>query len=181
MDVKASQVELGSDTLPAHWRIGEFDLLVDAQSVRGKYDREHHRITGASGRGWVAVPGARPHALIPPVAPSKRPAASTAAFAQAVEVVDEVRYPATQIRLAQARSLHPDAQPGQTISLQFDADRTQLRDIVDLGRGIGGWLDTDPPAGRFPVEFADITVDLSGIAAVVAGSVTSPIVGPLFR
>lgn len=95
LDVTASQ-ELGEDALPTHWQIGEFDLMVNAQSVRGEYDREQdHR---ASGRGWVPVPGARPHALAPPVAASvgasagasKRSAASTPALAQAVEVVDEV-------------------------------------------------------------------------------------------
>jgi hypothetical protein len=29
---------------------------------------------------------------------------------------------------------------------------------VDLGRGVPDWLDSDPHAARFPVEFSDLTV-----------------------
>jgi hypothetical protein len=57
--------------------------------------------------------------------------------------------------------------------------------IVEVGRGVRGWLDSDPRAASFPVEFSDLTVNLEearrGLGRVVEGSVTYPGAGPFRR
>jgi hypothetical protein len=71
---------------------------------------------------------------------------------------------------------------GDTISLDLAVDRAALQEIVDLGRGVCDWLDSDPRAARFPVVFSDLTVSLTeaerGLGRVVDGSVTYPVADP---
>jgi hypothetical protein len=102
----------------------------------------------------------------------------------AVEVVADVLHPQTQIRLADAQQLRPDAAIGETISLNLAVDRAVLQGIVERGRGVRDWFDSDPRANRFAVEFSDLTVNLEeaerGVGRVVEG--WSPTVaGPLRR
>ncbi len=170
--------ELGARKVPMHWLIGEFDLEVIADSIDfADFDREAGLIRGVSGRAWVRLHCARPPVILRPELKGPR-------FIHALEVVDEVIHPETQMSIADARTVRPDVQVTENVAIEFAVDRVQLRDIVELGRGVQGWLDTDPPAASFLVEFDDLTVDVSagkGRGTVVDGKAAYPIVGPVPR
>jgi len=169
MDVRDSTSGIAEES-PVHWRIAEFDLLVDPKTVRqGKSDPKGI-VRGVSGRGWVRIPAARPSPLEP--SPTGR------RFVHAVEVVDQVLHPETQIALSDAQAIRSGVTIGETVDVAFDADSAQLRGIVEAGGSVAGWLDVDPIASLVPVEFADLAVDVAH-HLVVDGSVTYPIAGLL--
>ena len=163
--------------LPPSWQVGDFELEI-AELTDGRLDEAAGVFRGAAGKAWLLLPCARPP--IYTVGMLGHPDVSH--LTHAVEVVAEVLHPQTEISLAEARQLRPDAAPGDTISLDLAVDRADLQEIVDLGRGVRDWLDSDPRAARFPVEFSDLTVSLAeakqGLGRVVDGSVTYPVAGP---
>lgn len=156
---------------PVQWRIGGFDLFVDLRTVRqGRPDPVDGIVRGVSGRGWVRVPGAQPTVLEP--SPKGR------RFVHAVEVVDQVEHPDTEVAVADAQAVRPGAAIGETVTVAFDADAAQLRGIIAEGGSVTGWLRTDPPTSLVAVEFSDLAVDVAH-HVVVDGSVTYPIAGLL--
>jgi hypothetical protein len=153
------------------WRIGEFDLLVDARTVRqGEPDPRDGIVRKVSGRGWVRIPGTQPTVLEPSTAGRR--------FVQAVEVVAQVVHPETEIALADAQALRPGAAIGETVAIAFDADAAQLRGIIDEAGSVTSWLESDPLAALVAVEFRDLAVDVAQ-HVVVDGSVTYPVAGLL--
>jgi hypothetical protein len=175
---KSPADELGTREVPLHWLLGEFDLEVIADSITFAHvDHEVGLLRGVSGRAWVKLPCARPLVMVTPTVKGPR-------FSQALEVVDEVLHPGTQLSLADARTIRTDVQIGENVAIDFAVDRSQLREIVELGRGVHGWLDTDPAAARFLVEFDDLTVNVAvghGQGTVLEGTASYPIVGRVPR
>jgi hypothetical protein len=169
-------VLLDGHEVPSEWRVGDFELDVGVLT-EGKFDKKAGVVRGVAGRAWLSLPCARPpiHTGGLPGQPER------SQLTHAVEVVAGVLYPQTQISLADAQRLHPGVAPGETIALNLAVDRADIQGIVEAGRGVGDWLDTDPRAARFAVEFRDLTVSLDeanrGLGRVVAGSVTFPVSG----
>ncbi|NQX13465.1 hypothetical protein HQQ80_17700 [Microbacteriaceae bacterium VKM Ac-2855] len=155
MDVREAFRELGE--LPTRWSIGDAELEIDVALLSGgDVDRETRIIRGVSGRAWTTIPCARPRLLGP-----ERAVRDGRGFLHAVEVVDDLVHPETQILLAAARRVRADAQLGETVTVSFDADRADLRRLLEHGAGIGDLVDADSPRSRFAVEFDDLTVDAS--------------------
>lgn len=157
MEIREAFVEFGLE-LPMRWLMGDSELEIDVDLLReGQFDIDTRVVKGLSGRAWLRIPCARPRVLRPERLVDR---VETSRFVQALEVVDDVVHPETQISLASARSLRPDVKTGESIAIVFDADRRDLKSILDLGRGLGGVLDAETRAARFLVEFDDLTVDL---------------------
>src|SRR5262245_29134859 len=173
-------VNLKGQPVPSLWRVGAFEVEV-AKLTDGRIDPQPRVLRGAAGTAWLRLPCAKP--LVPLIKALQH--AEIPRFAHAVEVVATVLHPQTEIGLAEAQRFRPDAAIGQTISLDVAVDRVGLQSIVDLGRGVSDWLDSDPHAARFVVEFSDLTVDLAeaehGVGRVGGGRVTYPIAGPIRR
>lgn len=171
-------VELGRPDLPLHWLMGDVDLDVVPDSITfARFDRKEGVVRGVSGRAWVKLPCARPPVFVPPDFKGRR-------LSQLLEVVDEVIHPQTQLGLAEARAVRPDVQLGENVAIDFGVDRSQLREIVGLHRGVQGWLETNPPAARFLVELKDLTVNLAaghGVGSVLEGTAEYPIAGRVPR
>ena len=58
----------------------------------------------------------------------------------------EVLHPQTEISFAEAQELRPGVALGDTIPLDLAVEHADLQKIVELGRGVRDWLDSDPPA-----------------------------------
>jgi hypothetical protein len=169
-------VALDGRYVPASWRVGDFELEV-AMLTAGRFDDVAGVLHGVAGTAWLRLPCARPPIYTGSIL--EHPGLSR--LAHAAEVVAEVLHPQTEISLAEALDLRPDVSIGDTVSLDLTVDRSELQDIVQLGRGVRDWLDFDPRAARFQVEFSELTVSLAeaklGLARVVDGTVTYPIAG----
>ena len=163
--------------IPRSWRVGDFELEI-AELTDGRLDDVAAVFRGVAGKAWLRLPCARPP--IYTVGTLAHPDAS--GLAHALEVVTEVLHPQTEIGLAEAQQLQPGVALGDTISLPLSVDRADLQKIVALGRGVRDWLDSDPRAAGFPVEFSELTVSLEeanrGLGRVIDGSVTYPVAGP---
>jgi hypothetical protein len=169
-------VVLDGREIPPTWFVGDFELEV-AEVTDGRYDEATDVLRGVGGKAWLRLPCARPP--IHTVGALERPDVSR--LTHGVEVVAEVLHPQTEISITEAQQLRPDVEVGDTISLDLAVDRADLQDIVSVGRGVRDWLDTEPRAARFPVEFSDLTVSLEearrGLGRVIEGPVTYPIAG----
>jgi hypothetical protein len=169
-------IAIGGHQVPAGWRLGDFDLEI-AEITDGRLDEAARLLRGVAGKAWLRIPCARPP--IHTVGVLEHPDVS--ALTHAVEVVAEVLHPQTEIGLADALQLRPDAAVGDTIALDLAVDRADLQGIVELGRGVRDWLDSGPRTARFLVEFSDLTVSLEeaehGLGRVIDGSVTYPVAG----
>lgn len=177
--VQARQtVVFDGQEVPSSWRVGDFELDV-AELTKGQWDKRASVLRGVAGKAWLSLPCARP-----PIHTGgllEHPDLSR--FTHAVEVVAEVLHPQTQISLVDAQRLRAGVALGETIDLDLTVDRDDLQGIVEVGRGVRDWLDTNPRAARFPVEFRDLTVSLEtanqGLGRIVDGSVTYPVAGAL--
>ncbi len=162
--------------IPPAWHVGDFELEI-AELTDGRLDEAAGVLRGVAGKAWLRLPCARPP--IHTVGILEHPDLSR--LTHAVEVVAEVLHPQTEISLAEAQQLRPGVALGDTISLGLAVDRADLQEIVGLGRGVRDWLDSDPRAARFPVEFSNLTVSLEeakrGLGRVIDGSVTYPVAG----
>ena len=165
---------------PSIWNVGSFEIEI-AKLTEGRLDERAHLLRGARGTAWLRFPCARQ--LVPAIDDLQHRELSR--FTHAVEAVAAVLHPQTEIDIAEARRLRPDAAIGETISLAVAVDRVGLQRIVELGRGVGDWLDADPRADRFAVEFSDLTINLEdaaqGVGRVIEGSVTYPVAGAVRR
>lgn len=177
-------VSYNGHQLPATWLIGGF-VLEAANIEAGELDDAATALKSASGHAWLRLPHTRAHPMIDRdwfarVVERDRFTPDTPRLLHAVEVVDKVAYPETQVSIADALVVRPGARIGDTIAVDFTVDRSQLRDIVWLGRGFLGWLDTDPLSARFAVAFRDLDLDfaqLPGRGLVRGGIATYPIAG----
>lgn len=93
-------------------------------------------------------------------------------------MVDQVIYSQTQISVADARRFQYGAKLGETITLAFQADRSDVQNMMNAGQGVLEWLGAEPSASRFAVEFHDLTVSVAnasnGTGNVVTGTVKFP-------
>src|ERR1051326_2262312 len=145
---RGSSVVFGGREIPRSWRVGDFELQV-VELTDGRLDHAAGVLRGVAGKALLHLPCALPP--IHPLGALEHPQASR--LAQALEVVSEVLHPQTEIGLEEAQQLHPGVAPGDTVSLPLSVDRADLSKIVALGRGVRDWLDSDPAAAGFPVEF----------------------------
>ena len=170
-------IVLGGREIPSVWHVGDFVLDI-AELTDGRLDRATGVLRGVAGTARLRLPCARPP--IHTLGVLEHPDVSR--LTHAVEVVDEVLHPQTEVSLAEAQRLRPDVALGDTIALDLAVDRAGLQGIVDLGRGVRDWLDSNPRAARFLVEFSDLTVSLEeareGPGRVIDGSVIYPVAGP---
>ena len=166
--------------VPVGWLVGEFELEV-VELTDGKFDEGAGLLRGVAGKAWLRLPCARPP--IHTIDRLDRPDISL--LKHAVEVVREVTHPQTEVSLAEALVHQPDAAIGDTIHLDVDVARTDLQDLVRVGRGVSDWIGTDPKAAKFAVELTDVTVSLEeakrGIARIVEGLVRYPVKVPFPR
>lgn len=158
VEITEAFAEFGND-LPTRWVMGDSDVDIDIELLRGgEFDPERRIVRGVVGRGWVTVPCAKSPLweLV-----HERGRLGERHFLHAVEVVDDVLVPETQIGLDAARTLKADARAGETILIAFDAERRELAGLLARGGGIGPLLDARSRNGRIAVEFDDLAVDLS--------------------
>src|SRR5690242_2604554 len=123
-------VLLKGHKIPSVWQVGGFEIEI-AELTDGRPDELARVLRGVAGTAWLKLPCARPlvHAIgVPELSGLSR-------LNHAVEVVAEVLHPQTEIRLAEAQQLRPDAAIGDTISLDLAVDRAGLQKIVDNGGG----------------------------------------------
>jgi hypothetical protein len=167
-----SRLILDGHEIPVSWSVGGFQLVV-ADVTAGRFDQVAGVFRGVAGTAWLQLPCAVPPLYTLGVLDN--PAASQ--LSQAVEVVAEVVHPQTEIAIQDAQRLQPDAQLGDTISVHLTVDPTDLREIVELGRGMAGWLGSAPHNAGFPVEFSDLSVSIetAGFGRVIDGHITYPI------
>ena len=173
--------------LPAIWLIGGF-VLEAANVEAGELDDAAAALKGASGHAWLRLPHTRAHQLIDrdwfaPVVERDQFTPDTPRLIHAVEVVDNVVYPETQVSIADALVVRPGARVGDTIAVDFTVDRSQLRDIVWHGRGFLGWFDSDPPSARLLVAFRELDIDFSQLPdrGLVRGGIATYPIGGLRR
>src|SRR5690242_19209289 len=104
----APRIKYNGHELPATWAIGDFTLEA---AVR----------TGASGQAWLTIPYARAHPLIidGPRFTVVEADPAVPRLVHAVEVVDEVAFPETQVSIADALALRPGVRIGDTIAVDF--------------------------------------------------------------
>ena len=157
--------------IPRAWRVGDFELEV-AELTRGRLDRETGLLRGVAGKAWLHLPCAQP-----PIHPGIHAHPEARALTHSLQVVTEVLHPQTEISLADAQRLRPGVALGDTVPLPFAVDRADLQEIVSLGRGVRDWLDSDPRAGGYAVEFSELTISLAD-ARVIDGSVKYTVAGP---
>jgi hypothetical protein len=171
-----SRLVLDGQEIPFDWSVGGFQLVV-ADVTAGRFDQVAGVFRGVAGRAWLQLPCAVPPLYTVGVLDNPH----VSQLSQAVEVVAEVLHPQTEIAVADAQRLQLGAQLGDTISVQLAVDPSELSQIVELGRGLPGWLGTAPPSAGFPVEFSDLTVAVvdiePGLGRVIDGVVTYPIAG----
>ena len=161
--------------IPPNWQIGGFELEI-GEITEGRVDEKAGILRGAAGKAWLRLPCARPP--IYTVVPEKE---GPSRLSHAVEVVDRVLHPQTEIGIAEARRLRPGVAVGETIALDLAVDHADLQEIVQLGRGVGDWLGSDPRTVGFPLAFSGLTVSLEdakqALGRVTLGSVTWPAAG----
>ena len=166
--------------IPARWQLGEFEFVVATLAVE-RFDEAAGVLHGAHGTGWLRLPCARSPIHITHTVEG----VEHSRLLHSVQVVAEVLHPQTEISLASAQQLRPGGTLGESVSLQLALERSDLQEILQLGRGVSDWLDSDPIAGRFQVEFRDLTVSLEssakGLARVVDGAVKYPAANARFR
>ena len=169
-------LNLGGHEIPASWLVGDFQLAI-AEVTAGGFDERSGVFQGVTGTAWLHLPCAVP----PPSIVGVLDDPDVSRLTQAVEVVADVLHPQTEIAVADAQHLQPGALVGDTISVNLTVDRSDLREIVELGQGMPGWLGSEPASAGFPVQFSDLTVSLDGVPAgvgrVIDGVVTYPIGG----
>lgn len=169
-------LNLGGHEIPASWLVGDFQLAI-AEVTAGGFDERSGVFQGVTGTAWLHLPCAVP----PPSIVGVLDDPDVSRLTQAVEVVADVLHPQTEIAVADAQHLQPGALVGDTISVNLTVDRSDLREIVELGQGMPGWLGSAPASAGFPVQFSDLTVSLDGVPAgvgrVIDGVVTYPIGG----
>ena len=180
MAAEPSTVTVDGHEVPAGWTIDDFELEV-AELRAGKWDDAARLLREAAGWAWLRLPCARP----PIFTLGKLDRPDVSVLRQAVEVVSEVSSSQTQISLADAQRFRPDVQLGETLAVEMAVDRSDLQEIVNLGRGVRDWLDTDPMTARFQVEFSDLTVSFddrrSRIGRIEDGTVAYPATRPIKR
>jgi hypothetical protein len=184
--MRAPRPAIGLDgvELPRAWLVGEFEIEVEELKA-GRWDAEAGLLRGAAGRAWLRIPCALPPVHTPIHLPVDIHGVDLARLTQRVEVVDVVRSSQTEIALTDARRLQPEAAIGQSISLDLTIGRDDLQRIIEHGRGVHDWLDTDPAATAFLVEFTELTVAVHAVphpvARVIDGVVTYPAAGLFHR
>lgn len=146
--------------LPTACLVGGFELVLDDLTA-GEYDERDRLFHGVAGTAWLRLPCARP-----PIYGPVLDHPDVLRVSHAVEVVQEVLHPQTQVSLADARRFRPDVSIGDTVHLGLDVDRPDLSAIVGLGRGVPDWVGRLPQRNGFPVELRDVTI------AVEVGFVT---------
>jgi hypothetical protein len=137
--------------IPSGWHVGGFEFEIEHLTA-GQLDGAAGVLRGAAGKGWLHLPCARP----PIHTVGMLQNSGVSHLTHAVQVVAEVLHPQTEIPLTLALQLRPEVALGDTISLDLAVDRADLQKIVELGRGVLDWLEADPHAGSFPVEFSDV-------------------------
>ena len=161
--------------IPPNWQIGGFELEI-GEITEGRVDEKAGILRGAAGKAWLRLPCARP-----PIYTGVPEKEGPSRLSHAVEVVDRVLHPQTEIGIAEARRLRPGVAVGETIALDLAVDHADLQEIVQLGRGVGDWLDSDPRTVGFPLAFGGLTVSLEdakqALGRVTLGSVTWPAAG----
>ncbi|MFN8192768.1 MAG: hypothetical protein U0R80_00625 [Nocardioidaceae bacterium] len=172
-------VVLNGQEIPARCLVGEFELLL-AELAAGELDEREGVWRGVAGTAWLRLPCARP-----PIFGPVFEHLDLLRLSHAVEVVDEVRFPQTQVSLADARRFRPGAELGDTVSLGIDVDRSALADVVAAGRGVPDWLVRNPRDAGFEVELSDVTLAVAegrlAFTRVVDGEVRYPGPGPFRR
>jgi len=167
-----SVLTLDGHEIPARCLVGEFELLLD-ELTSGAFDERDGTFRGVTGTAWLQLPCARP-----PIFGPVFEHADVMRLTHAVEVVDEVLHPQTQVSLTDARRIRPDVKVGETVSVGIDVDRSDLSDIVRLGRGVPDWLGSIPRAAGFAVEFSEATISVdkgrSAVAQIIKGEVRYP-------
>ena len=170
----AAKLTYHGHELPATWLVGGFAVEV-AVIEAGELDEQ----APPSAMPWDK-PGCDCRDCMGPsddrsaIAPADLPR-----ITHMVEVVGEVVHPETEIAFADAIASAPTHELGDSIAVDFIVDHSQLAEIVGLGRGVVGWLDTDPPSARFLVEFQGADVDFVtapevGVAATASSPTTRP-------
>ena len=151
--------------IPRAWRVGDFELEVGSSRVAG----------------WTARPGcfagspARPGCTCrAPSRPSTRASTSIPRHEPSHTAWrSSPRSPSSDGDQPRRRTATtPGVALGDTVPLPFAVARADLQEIVSLGRGVRDWLDSDPRAGGYAVEFSELTVSLAD-ARVIDGSVNT--------
>src|SRR5690606_31235119 len=79
-----------------------------------------------------------------------------------LQVVDSVLHPQTEISMADARHIEPNALIGDSVSLDLHVPRKDLSTIVALNTGLFDWWKGDKWQNGFLVSFADATIAVQG-------------------
>jgi len=176
---QGSSVILNGHEIPSRCLVGDFELLL-AELTAGELDHRGGVFRGVAGTAWLRLPCARPPIFGPVLEHT-----DVMRLTHAVEVVEEVLYPQTEIRIADAQRFRPEAKVGDTVSLGIDLDRADLGAIVALGRGVPDWLSAVPRGAGFPVEFSNVTIGVEkgrlGLSRILEGDVTYPAAGRFRR
>ncbi len=174
-DVRSVSVLDGRE-IPSRCLVGEFELLL-AELTAGRFDERDGVFREVAGTAWLQLPSARPPIFGPVLEHT-----DLLRLTHAVQVVDEVLYPQTEVSLTYAQRVQPGAKVGDTVSLGIDVDRADLGDIIALGRGVPDWLGAGPRSAGFVVEFSDVTIDVTngrlGLSRIIEGDVTYPVAEP---
>lgn len=140
--------------LPDFLQFGDFLLAVEAYEDRGVWDREAQQFDGAAGTAWLQLHPAQ--ATLAPV--DLVALADFSYISQDVEVVEQVVNRQTQISLAAARRVWPDARIGDTLHLETALDRDDLQEVVASEIGLVERTMQPPSKRAILVAFENVSI-----------------------
>ncbi len=151
--------------------VGGFEIKVTHLEHSGIWSRRERAFIGIKGTGYVTLPC---------LAGTDDAEGVDFVFRPRLEVVAEVRWPETQINLAEARMLRPEVQLGQSIEVPVVLDEEALSQQLSVVARDIGLIGGIAAKGRVFVAFDDISVrrvmGRSDAGEVVAGTAIYPAV-----
>ena len=159
--------------------IGDFTLTLNYLTSPGTWNPFSKEFIGASGTAWLKLDCGTSHAYTI----DARIIASGPVLPHPVEVVSNVLNPQTEISYQDAQRIQPETKVGENLTLYLNVQPSEFQEVLQVGKGVLGWLETKVPKGGILVKFEGATVQVSqtleSIGRIVQGTAIYPTQYPI--
>jgi hypothetical protein len=160
--------------LPTTLVLGGYLLDVATVTRPGKWIAAKREFRDVAGTAWLhfhcgGLAPHGPHVKLPP---------HWVGLSQGLEIVSEAIHQQTEIGIADALEISPDARVGDTIDVQVDVRHRSLQDVLAHGGNLVGWHNGPSHEGQVYVAFEAAALHLDSIqpsrGTIIAGEATYP-------